>query len=448
MERFEEKGEWWLPGREDRKTPGILIVDELGNSELVLLGTLRDVREGGIQTTSNGVKVIAYSQDSLEASGTYPRIHGQVGPHAFTLEDCFQKRSSSNLMGGLATEVIHVHQVFKGVWFEEGEGTDVIAISFEPRFLAHWVKKGGISEQLFLRDEGRPEGGDARFVVTGHDVPHEDAQLGDGSMLSLRQVLHLTGDRVSTRAVSQEYLFRIDAPEVKSVTELVDVASDLQDLVSIATNRTASFERMDFRHPNLKREREGKPDYLIPISFYTAWIAQRDDRKPPHEMLFKFADFGGMTAVAEWARVAGAHRSALGRVMATRYSRSMYVSDRMFNRAASLESFDRQVNADSVHFKHRMLRCADLAGDKFNEMIVDRNKWANLVKGDRNDIAHHLGRGRESAEQFFLSETLYWLFVMCMLREMSAPESVFSSLAAHSEYQWLSTKVGAIVRAS
>lgn len=204
---------------------------------------------------------------------------------------------------------------------------------------------------------------------------------------------------------------------------------------------------MEFRHPDLKREREGKPDYLLPISFYAAWTAQRDDRKPPHEMLFKFADFGGMAAVADWVRVASAHRSALGRVMATRYSKSMYVSDRMFNRAASLESFDRQINADNVYFKQRILRCVDLAGDKFNAMIVDRDKWADLVKGDRNDIAHHLGRDRESAEQFFLSETLCWLFVMCMLRAMRAPESVFSSLAAHSECQWLSTKVGAVVRA-
>lgn len=448
MERFEEKGEWWLPGREDRKRPGILIVDELGNSELALLGTLRDRHEGGIQTTSNGVTVTTYSQDSLEASGTYPRIHGQVGNQAFTLEDCFQKQSSSNLMGGLATEAIHVNQVFKGAWFKEGERAEAVAISFEPRFLAHWVRKGGISEQLFLRDVDRPDGSDTRFVVTGHDVPHDDAQLADGSTLSLRQVLHLTGDGVSGRAVSQDYLFRIDAKEVKSITELVDVASDLQDLISIATNRIASFEKMDFRHPDIKHEREGKSDYLLPIAFYAAWITQRDDRKPPHEMLFKFTDFGGVTAVAEWARVAAVHRSALGRVMATRYSKSMYVSDRMFNRAASLESFDRQVNADSVHFKQRMLRCADLAGDRFNEMIVDRNKWANLVKGDRNDIAHHLGRTRESAEQFFLSETLYWLFVMCMLREMRAPESVFSSLAAHSEFQWLSTKVGAIIRAA
>lgn len=113
MKRFEEKGEWWLPGREGQKIPGILIVDELGNSELALLGTLRSVREGGVQTTSSGVTVTAYSQESLEASGAYPRIYGQVGIHALTLEDCFQKRSSVNLMGGLAAEVIHVHQVFK-----------------------------------------------------------------------------------------------------------------------------------------------------------------------------------------------------------------------------------------------------------------------------------------------------------------------------------------------
>ncbi|WP_129827887.1 HEPN domain-containing protein [Streptomyces albidoflavus] len=446
MKQFEEKGEWWLPGREKRKIPGILIIDDLGNAELALLGTLTDPMGDGLQATINGITTTTYSRDSLEASGTYPRILGQVENKAFTLEDCFQKRSRSNLMGGLATEVIHVHQVFKGAWFEEGEQASAIGVSFAPRFLTNWIMKGGISERSFLRDSDRLEGSDARFVVTGHEVPQEEVYLDNGATISLSQVLRLTGDGVSSHTVSQEYSFRIDTPEVETVTELIDMASDLQDLVSIATNRTASFDKMNFRHPGLKIEREGKPDYLPPIDFYAAWSAQGDNQKAPRNMVFKFSDLGGMPAVGEWAKVARTHRSALGRVMATRYSKSMYVSDRMLNRAASLESLDRHINPDKVHFKRMLLRCADLAGDQFKELIADQDRWADLVKRDRHDIAHHLGRNRESTEQFFLSETLYWLFIMCMLREMRAPESAFASLSTFSEYRWLATKVGAIVR--
>lgn len=49
LDEFEAGGFWWLPGREDRKVPGILTFDQERGGRLTLIGALMEVEEVGVK---------------------------------------------------------------------------------------------------------------------------------------------------------------------------------------------------------------------------------------------------------------------------------------------------------------------------------------------------------------------------------------------------------------
>jgi hypothetical protein len=114
---------------------------------------------------------------------------------------------------------------------------------------------------------------------------------------------------------------------------------------------------------------------------------------------------------------------ALGRVMATRYRSSRFVSDKLLNRAAALEALDRDTHSqDDLSFKQRMLRLAALAGDRFLDAIDDAESWATRFKDARVAAAHHSDRHADDAGHldYYLAEVAYFLFVCCFLRLIEA----------------------------
>lgn len=285
-------------------------------------------------------------------------------------------------------------------------------------------------------------------------LPDDRTHDPDGGELLLRHSIGVRGNRVTERALTQQCYFRISCSEVRALDDLIDIASDLQDLVSIAINRTADIDALGFWHPSVywqpTPEAKKSPK---PVEYFVPWNA-RDTGPTPrglqaHEMFFTYPDFGGIDGIGRWLRSAWRHRGGLGRVMASRYARQMLVSDRLLNRAAALEAFDREVTGFAgSKFKTRMKRCADLAGAPFAGLVGDIDAWAEVIRLDRDDIAHHFGRRMKhsSADQFFLAESLYWLFILCMLRDCQAPAKVYQRIADHQALDWLGHRVQSAVQ--
>ena len=126
--------------------------------------------------------------------------------------------------------------------------------------------------------------------------------------------------------------------------------------------------------------------------------------------------------------------------MATRYSTPMFVSDRLINCCAALEAFDRKTTAKST-FRSRVDRCVNLAGKPFSALVGDTAAWAAAVTRARNEVAHHLEHPvrRASPATLYLSMSLYYLFVLCMLRTTGAPDTVYGRITEHGQYLWLAS---------
>lgn len=131
------------------------------------------------------------------------------------------------------------------------------------------------------------------------------------------------------------------------------------------------------------------------------------------------------------------HRTAIGRVMVTRHRSSQMLDDKLFNRAAALEGFDRvRHNNDEQSFYKRIMRCQDLAGAPFTDTMGNPDAWAKVLKASRVDLAHHTDRipARDSELLYWLAESAYYLFVMGMLRLADAPDSLFERIAQNQRF--------------
>ncbi|WP_327006039.1 hypothetical protein OHA72_01325 [Dactylosporangium sp. NBC_01737] len=457
MSGFEVVGHWWLPEDEARKLPGVLTVDAQGASQLLLIGgALKEVTDVATWTHSNGESSAAITEDDLEVAGTYDRILGEAEGGRYTLEGGVQVKYQGAMFGGAYRQLVHVQQVFKGVHFDGTGALSANAVFVQPGGLETWVGRSGITGIINVKPGEEP-----RYELTAESLPVEAAQLADGGKLELR---HRTGrpqQAGGTWKINEYFSFGLRYPTVLPMTELIDTVSDLQDLLSIATGRPAAFETLSFRHPDVYQEipdtrpelKESYPDgrRYTPIQLWAQWTVD-----PSHEarllrgndLLFSLGQLGGLDGAARWLAVARKHRSTLGRVMATRYSTGGYLHDRYMDRLAALEGLDRDEHNDSVIYVERIKRCAQNVGQPMQDLVGGRvDKWAKQLKDDRNDMAHHKGvrLDEQFSEQYFMSESAYWLYVFQLLRLVDAPDAVFDQIVQHQELLHLKRQLDKIL---
>jgi hypothetical protein len=448
-DHFEGQGQWWLPERENHKVSGTLKYDPISGTSLHLIGALGGLFESTDSATDSGATSLKITQASLRQAGVYPRIHGFAGSKPFTLVDCFQTYASMGLMNGSGIERIHVNRFLRGATFEPDEELAATDLSLRIKYLGHFIDRSGIEK----REVPPREKGALHSWLTGKDLVTEAVTLRSGDTVELAHWVGLSGNQINEFKMTQEFLFRISSPALRSMDEFIEVASDIKDLISITTNRAASFIELSFLHPEVY---QGDDDVRYPenIDYFASWNAKEDDQAAElhrYRLLFSYSDFDGIAGLARWLEAASKHRDALSRVMATRYAKRMFVSDQLLNLAASLEAFDRTIwgFANST-FKTRLDRCVVLAGEPFRSLVGnDTGSWVEMVKTHRDDVAHHFGHfiNDASSNQFFLSQSLYWMFVFCMLREAGAPDKVFTRIQNHQDFLWLAPKIQSAIAA-
>lgn len=442
-------GMWWLPETPDERVAGTLTLQEDGRLRLALIGALDSgLSAGEAPVTKDGTTTVSFTERSMERAGVYSRVLGLVGQKAYTLEDCFQARRSGALFGGLQSQRLVVGQVFEGVHFEPGEALEFSKAYAWMDYLAYWVMESGLEESIeFTKDD---DGLDQHSATTLRvkPLPIKTCAAPTGAAVSLGQSYGVAGDNVLERKLTQDFYVSVSYGERQPLSRLLEQLSDIQDLVAIGTGRTPGYSKLSLRHPDVVHNLREK-QYDVPIEMLATWQVEHDatiSSLMHHDMFFSLPDLGGIAAVERWLAVTAVHRSPLGRVMATRYSKTMLVSDRVFNCAAALEAYDREKYGDDVTFAARVQRTIDTAGEPFSKLVADVSAWKTALKDARNDVAHHKARmGTVSSEHFYLAESTFWLFVSALLRDADAEESAFEQIAAHQRYRWLQRRLAEIL---
>ncbi|WP_329552904.1 hypothetical protein [Streptomyces sp. NBC_00696] len=425
---FEVRGQWWLPGNKGSKIPGTLKKSETHGAELHLIGAL-DSRIG--------------------EDGIYPRIHGLADGKPYTLEDCFR----SFLRNGEA-EKVRLQQIFRGAWYADNEEPDCDQVTTRPRYLTQWIGNQGVRSDYIPPNElGDGKNGKPVVILRATLQPKISRPLASGIIVNIHHGVTEKPHTGTEQKIIEWREINLTFPEKVSTSDALAHMSDAQDLISIATGRTAEYDSVRFFHPDVVFNISGT-EHRERIDFFADWMARDTSKKPgvinPHQMFFTFDDLGGIKGFTDWMTAAERHRSTLGRVMASKYREGLLMEDRIFHRVAAIEAFARdRIGYKGVKLPGALQHCRELAGDEFTELVGDAEKWSQVIKSNRDDIGHHYGRrpNQGGAQKYVLAESAYWLFILCMLREADAPAAVFRKIKDHSEWAWLTPKVHAVVHA-
>lgn len=436
-------GQWWLPDHEDHKVYGTFTweVDEGGT--LHLADELRPVV--WLDNVLADGTVQKYRERSV-VPPQYPVIFGAANNRAYSLIDTF--RISANELGvGDRYERIRVNRYLDGAHFDDPDELAVDRVIFNLRHLTGWVNQSGLAVE---HHHGQPTD-DAFVTLTAAALPPLQASVGPLGV-RLGQSLSTFGDQIHDLGVRQEWVLRLTTPDPEPLATFTDTASDFQDLLSIAVGKTADFERVRLQHPDLPlRSLSGQPirNLRDSVDLHARWTNRSAPTEPVpwHDMYFTLDQFGGIEGVARWLTVAATYRTELGRAMATRYSNSMYVEDRVMNVSAALDSLDRVrrgTGKRKVDYIDRLRECVAFAGDPFPALVgtATTEDWVEAAKNARNDLAHHseVFRTSGTAGEYLLAEQLFWLFTLCLLRLAEAPDEVFEAISNHSQFRWLNER--------
>lgn len=447
VESIDVIGKWWLPEAPDRKISGRLTFDPEKGGQLTLDGVFRTMMETAEPIKDKDGKVVGGSvtADSLERAGTYDRIVGEADGSAFTLEDCFQIRRTGMFLGeDGGTQTLFVNQILEGASFEPGEAISGHRLIAHLDHFKYWPLRTGIVEEQIIRDGTSTPPSDPFVTLHMHQVPPLTFKADDGTEFGIHQEFRITGDRVDFRTLKQNFVLTIDAEEAKPIEDLLRQLRVVQDFASIGLNRNASTRHIVLQHPDCFRT-YGKDDErkdFVPIQFRARFV---DYSGPPtdktlndHDMLFSLDAAGGMEGLERWTATGPEYGSIVSRVVSAKYSRSMFVSDRLLNIAAALEAFDRtRTGHKGSKFRTRMMRNCALAGDLFTDLVKDQEAWVSSLKSQRNTVAHHLELPTveiTTQQQYLMAESAYMLFTLGMLRTAGIQEGVFETIQGSQVY--------------
>jgi hypothetical protein len=408
MKPIDVMGYFWLPERPGEHVPGRLTFSTTDGGSLSLIGEL-----AGREVQSS-------------------RVLGEAEGIVYTLEDCLMALTSH----GQGRQVLHVQRLVVGAFYEKDEPIEADRLSVQLANLPYWAQSAGFADAMHP-DRAEHNG---RWVISSDPIEPFSVPIRQGT-LRLEQTRSSAGDGITSLTLTQGAQFHVEFNEILPLADVVDLASDLQDLVSIGTDRPAAFERFVLWHPDISVERGGRPRRQ-PVEYLAEWNAQPDHKKhPPTEfsMAFTFAELGGMDGVASWLAVASKYRTMLSHVMNTKYERRMFVQDRLLDRVAALEGFHRAWKAGRRSLLTRLRELTDLAGPPFEELVGDVSDWCGRAKDERNNVAHHKGRSvhQSGGDVLFTAEAAYWLFVLCMLRLMPTRPVVFDHIIGCPQFEWV-----------
>ena len=434
METQEMPGEWWLPGSE-KKVPGTLYVDEDGRTELRLIGSLKGMFDDAIVSVNPETGETTSHLDPNSGSGTYPRIHGRTGSKIVTLDNCIRKNQTFRF-GGIDAEYVHVHQVISNAHFDAEDELEFDWAKVRMNELIHFVSNSGIAREIKFKDKTEGGGG---IVITGHEVrvanvPDASFVGPNGEELTIRHE-YAVRDGVEEHSFTQDFSLVATTSELRDLDSFLKLGASVQALVTIATGRVAEFKDVSFRRSDVAREIDGHA-WPIDMPLTASWAvrAQKGAKRPTNlDAVFTLGEFGGTDSLENWLVVAKNNESTLARVMATKYSSGSYAADGFFGCAAAIEAYDRDKHSDDIHYVERVKRCITYAGTQYQAILGDTTKFAEAVRDNRNNVAHHnQGISDASMEVFVLGKACFWLYIFCLLRDAGAPEMVLDKLCDQS----------------
>ena len=395
MESTSLQGNFWRPDRPDHPVAGTLHFGGPDSAELSLIGSLDPSGSFG-NSTADVIRIIGHAEGkSLTLDGCF-----LIGTREYGVSD--------------TQERYHANTILSGAEFSETEPLEFVAADLSIQHLDEWCGRSYISRDraYSYKKEG---------AITYTLPPSASVQTYFGEVdLWINFTLHSGRFKES---VEQIYGFAIRLNEAQPLTTVMQLGSDLQDLLTICANATAAITRFSLRHSELKRETPSGGIRYHPIELHVQHRgnhALSDTAKIlSPRMLVTFDELGGIAGIGRWLTCASKYKGALAALLSHRYIPRMYTDNRFENIVTAAEALAR-VRCGKQHIKLRpaLESLAEEAGEPFRALVQDVNGWTKRIVTTRtNNVVHRGLHENEAPDLYALSESVYFLVVMCLIRE-------------------------------
>lgn len=432
MENLDIDGLFWLPSNPEDKVAGRLTFDVTDLGQLDLIGTLHEL-------PSSGTVGLLGSPDGNRKY----RIHGVAGNRLITLDRCMQVQGKFEVPG-VRRERYFAPLVLSGKYFSEDEPLEFSSVSVQLRHLEHWVNVSGINVE-YEQGEGPHEIKQVQLTHTPLESLVATTSIGE---LELRFGWKLDCDYIVRSTIEQSCGFTLKFSESHTLEGVLQTCSALQDLVTVGIFAPSRITRLTLGLPESDVDVVSKMKEQMPVQLYTGLkgsnLPDREKSPIPPEMLFTFDDIGGLDGVAKWVGAANKYRMVIGTLMNYWYAPEQTEESKFFNVITAAEALARiRVQQQNINFGRELKLLACNAGHAFKALVGDVDSWVNEVVRIRNNNVVHSGlRGYADGFKLFdLSESVYFLVVLCLLRECNVSAGTLAGVQRHQRFARLARQL-------
>ena len=414
------EGQFWLANRPDNKVGGRLSLDTVNGMKLDLIGALRD------------------DAADIESAGRF-RIHGIAGHNAFTLDSCFPT-SRVRHWPGIEQESYHVPVVLEGAYYDEGEVPTFNKLYLRLQHLRGWVGRSRLKIEHPHPDNGRT----LTLTCTEPSPLVIKTVFGELSLsFDYSASMELFDFKI---AESRLLTLRFNSPQ--SMEEIVGFCAKLQDLITIGVDAPARIVSVSAAGPELiTRSPSGEAEQHT-VKLHTHYRGSPSPTAKevlfPSQMMFTFEDIGGLQGIAQWLEASDKFKPVIGSLLSHWYIPRMYTENRFFSAITAAETLERiRRGEQKFPFKDALSSLASEAGTTFAALVGDVGSWVERVREARvYNLVHRGLRESEPPDLLLLSESVYFLVVLCLLRRCGVPEDAFSRLERNPRFIWLAERYG------
>lgn len=430
MTAFNTDGVFWLPTNPESHIAGRLQFDIVDGGKLDLIGTLSS------------------ASDVLNDANVPKVLHGVAGGHKYTLRDC-QRTNFNMSMPGIEREAYHVPEIIRGVHITSDTDFKFVAFRMNTRYLSHWIGTTGISYEW--------EPGSLDHYGISYDRPESEVDITGFGTIEICYGWNTDGDNFLSSGISHSTFVKATFDTPLPLEDVCSIVSSIQDIITLGMDVTAITTGLSLEHEQHTRELADGRIVHEHIELFKPWlgadIPESKTRTNSDDILVTFDDMGRVAGLSRWLKTHDMFRLTINSLLSHRYMPKMYGENRLQNAVFAAESFDRARFKNRVESREnfrarrkrileacpqdrewldnflqyaneprlvdRLLRLARYAGGRFEYLVGNVEAWARHVKNVRNRLVHSEGSsdGPDGLTLFLLSESVYFLVVICLLRE-------------------------------
>ncbi len=419
MDELNLEGIFWPIDRPDDQVVGRLTFDRESGAELDLIESFHPLE-----------KLFGEIEQPVQ-------IHGVAGGKTLTILDCYRTNWSMEIPG-IGRQRYRSATVLSGAHVLDVKNLDFGSVRFHAEHLENWIRKTGTTVEVDFDDQTNAI---KKVQITNIPLDNEVIQTEFGS-LELAFSSSFNPNVFPNVTLAHKTAFVLKFAKRRPLPDIKQMCSAIRNLITIGIDAPSSIMDVRVTHPSYSRRTSNGDDQLIQLELHSNLLEDTTQKKEgsilPHLMLFSFEDIGELDGVHKWLTASAKYKAVMGSLLSHWYLPSVYTDNRLLNVIIASETLARiRLNRQNINFGLELRGLADYAGDPFSTLVQDVGSWVNeIVRARINNLVHRgLHDEIDTERMFWLSESVYFLVVLCLLKECGVLEATLRNMEQHRRFR-------------